>query len=347
MKVSIVVPIYNAEEYLDKSISALLGQTFGDIEVILVENGSTDNSLAICNKYADIDDRIVVIDTKGNVGAGEARNRGIDRASSDYICFFDADDWYEPTIVEKLLRAVVENETDAAVCAYETYVEGTDKRDHHMCEETVFKTRDETRQYVADRFPDGHIGFLWNKIYRLDVIKDCELKFPCLSRLEDGFFNLDFFTVASSLAVIEDELYHYRISNSEDVIRKHDAQYADLVVTLVDSANDAYKAWGVQSNSDELNKFCLNELGTCIENTFIGGWNMGYLERRAYLTQLTMVDTYEDALLHIDVVGKYRQLLHKLLNDEHYILLEFVVRIKYIVKKNFKNFYYKFRRLYE
>ena len=344
MKVSIIVPVYNAEKYLDKSISALLGQTFKDIEVILVENGSTDNSLAICKKYAGKDDRIVVIDTKENVGAGEARNRGIERASGDYICFFDADDWYESTIIEKLLNAVIDNNVDVAICAYEAYVEGTENIDHHACKKAVFKTRRETQQYVADCFPDGHIGFLWNKIYKVSLIKENELKFPYLSRLEDGFFNLDFFTVAESLTVIEDELYHYRISSSKDVIKKHNEEYADLVLTLTDSAYDAYKVWGVKSNSDELNKFCLNELGTCIENTFIGGWGMNYFERKAYLTQLTTIDTYQDALIHIDVIGKYRQLLHILLGKEQFVLLEFVVRIKHFAKKNLRKFYYLLKR---
>lgn len=344
MKVSIVVPIYNAEKYLDKSISALLNQTFRDVEIILVENGSTDNSLDVCKRFADDDVRIRVIDTKENIGAGEARNVGISCATGDYICFFDADDWYESTMVEKLVSSVTANGSDVAICAYEAFVEGTDKRDHHTCKSIICETKKESQQYVADFFPDGHVGFLWNKIYKLSVINDNDIRFPSLNRLEDGFFNLDFFTVASSLSVIEDELYHYRISSSEDVIRKHDAQYADLVVTLVDSANDAFKVWGVQSKSDELNKFCLNELGTCIENTFVGGWGMDYLEQRAYLTQLTMIDTYEDALVHLDVVGKYRKSLHILLSDEHYIILGFVVRLKCFVKKNFKKAYYFLRR---
>lgn len=344
MKVSIVVPVYNAEKYLDKSISALLGQTFGDIEVILVENGSTDNSLAICNKYADIDDRIIVIDTKDNVGAGEARNIGISKAKGEYICFFDADDWYEQTIIEKLLHAAVDYDADVAICAYEAYVEGTNKNDHHSCKSIVYKTKRETQQYVADNFPDGHIGFLWNKIYRLSLIKKNELKFPILSRLEDGFFNLDFFNVAASLVVIEDELYHYRISNSEDVIRKHNKEYADLVATLVDYAKDMYVKWGIKSNSNELEKFCLNELGTCIENTFVGGWRLRYSERKEYLKRISMVDVYKDALIYLDAVGKYRRLLHTLMEKRHFVILEILVRLKCFMKKNFKKVYYEFRR---
>ena len=343
MKVSIVVPVYNAEKYLDKSISALLNQTYSDIEVILVENGSTDNSLDICKRFADFDARIRVIDTKENIGAGEARNVGISRATGEYICFFDADDWYEDTIVEKLVSSVLNNGSDIAICAYEAFVEGTDKKDYHTCKSMICKTKKEAQQYFADCFPDGHVGFLWNKIYKLSVIKDNNIRFPRLSRLEDGFFNLAFFTMAESISVIEDELYHYRISSSEDVVKKHDAEYADLVVTLVDTTNETFEKWGVKNTSDELNKFCLNELGTCIENVFIGGWGMNSFERKAYLHQMTMVDTYQDALLHLDVVGKYRQLLHKLLNSEHYLVLELIVRIKFFVKKNFKNFYYKFR----
>lgn len=344
MKVSIVVPVYNAEKYLDTSILNLLNQTYRDIEIILVENASTDNSLDVCNRYKEKDDRIIVISTKDNVGAGEARNVGLERASGDYICFFDADDQYDLSIVEKLLCAITEQKADVAICAYDAYVEGTDRRDHHTTREFATKDRKETQQYFADSFPDGHVGFLWNKMYNLKVIKGCDLKFPKLSRLEDGFFNLDFFTMANRLVVITDELYHYRISSSEDVIRKHNVEYGDLVLTLVDSAKDAFTAWEVTPNTKELQKFALNELGTCIENTFIGGWGMGYLNRKAYLSQLTGYDTYLDALKDLDMVGEYRRFLHKLLNQEHFILLEIVVRTKHFIKKNFTRFYYLIKR---
>lgn len=344
MKVSIVIPVYNASKYLERSLSCALSQTYKDIEILLVENGSTDNSLDICKEFSDQDRRISVFVADGNVGAGIARNIGIENATGDYICFLDADDWYEDTLVEKMVNAVSNNNADVGICAYEAYIEDGSKVDHHTCNDNYLNNQESVRTYFLNAFPDGHVGFLWNKIYKTSVIKDNHLTFSPLSRLEDGFFNIGFFELANSCVIISDELYHYRVGTADDVIAKHDAKYADLVVTLTDEAFDAHKRWNINASLDEVYKFCLNELGTCIENVFVGGWKFSYYEKLSYLKQFAYIDTYEDAINHIDLVGKYRQLLHILLSSKHYLMLATVIYVKTFIKTNFSKLYYLIKR---
>lgn len=341
MKVSVVVPIYNAEKYLDASIGTLLKQTHTDIEIILVENGSTDGSLEICNRFAKSDNRIQVIHT-GNIGTGAARNLGMSKATGEYICFLDADDWFDTTLIEKYIESV--QGRDFIICGYSAFRDDADVIDSHSFGSHVFNSASEVREYVATWFPDGRVGFTGNKFYKLSVIKENNIQFPELSRLEDGFFNLEFFSYACSGVVIPDELYHYRLAPASAVIQKHDEEYADLVVALTDAILEKRQEWNLSTPTDEAYKFCLNELGTSIENVFVGNWGLDYLSRKNYLVQMMLVDTYEDAIEHLELIGMYRRLLHILLGSNHLILLELLVRVKTFGKGKLTWLYYKLKK---
>jgi len=342
MKVSVVVPIYNSSKYLDLSIGTLLKQTHTDIEIILVDNGSTDNSLEICNCYAEKDNRIQVIHTDDNIGTGAARNLGVSKATGEYVCFLDADDWFDATLLEKYVNRI--DGKDFAICGYLAFRDDADLIDSHSFGTHTFNTKEEVREYVATWFPDGRVGFTGNKFYKLSVIKDNEIVFPELSRLEDGFFNLEFFSYANSGIVIPEELYHYRLAPASVIVQKHNRDYADLVIMLTDATLEKRKEWNLNTPTDEAYRFCLNELGTSIENTFVGDWGMGYIFRKNYLSQLTLIDTYEDAIEHLDLIGRYRRLLHILLNSEHFILLELLVRIKTFGKGKLTWLYYQLKK---
>ncbi len=114
-KVSIVVPIYNAGNRLNKCLKSILNQTFKDFELILVNDGSTDNSLSICEKYKYKDERIRVID-KQNEGSIKTRNRGVEESNSPYIAFVDADDWIDKCMIETLYNETILSDTDITVC---------------------------------------------------------------------------------------------------------------------------------------------------------------------------------------------------------------------------------------
>lgn len=119
-KVSIIIPVYNSENYLDKCILSLLNQSFKNNEYIFVNDGSEDDSLKILKDYSKEDSRIIVID-KQNTGVSDTRNQGIKKASGDYVCFCDADDTYDTHFVEYMLDAIKEKNTDAVRCNYNVY----------------------------------------------------------------------------------------------------------------------------------------------------------------------------------------------------------------------------------
>ncbi len=117
MKISVIIPIYNTEEYLAKCIESVLNQDYDNLEVILVNDGSKDNSLKICEKYAEKDTRIVLID-KENTGVSDSRNHGLKIATGDYIAFVDSDDWIEPNMYSSMLESIIKTGADLCLSSY-------------------------------------------------------------------------------------------------------------------------------------------------------------------------------------------------------------------------------------
>ncbi len=113
--ISVIIPVYNVERDLQRCLDSVIAQTYSHIEILLVDDGSTDNSCMICDRYAGIDSRISVIHQK-NGGVGKARNAGLDAATGDYISFVDADDWLEPEMLEKLLQKAQAADASVAIC---------------------------------------------------------------------------------------------------------------------------------------------------------------------------------------------------------------------------------------
>ena len=121
-RISIIVPIYNVEKYLPRCIESLMGQTYKNIEIILVNDGSTDNCRHICNDYKKRDNRIIVFHQK-NAGVSNARNTGLKVASGQFVGFCDPDDWVESKMYEEMLAAINKKNADIAICGYEYYDE--------------------------------------------------------------------------------------------------------------------------------------------------------------------------------------------------------------------------------
>ena len=128
--ISVIVPIYNVEQYLEKCIESIISQTYKNLQIILIDDGSNDKSGKICNKYAEKDKRVVVIH-KENAGVSEARNTGLDNAKGEWITFVDADDWIEEEYCQRLYNLVIETNSDVALCGYNRVV-GT-KKENKLC----------------------------------------------------------------------------------------------------------------------------------------------------------------------------------------------------------------------
>lgn len=215
--VSIVVTVYKSENYIEKCIKSVVDQSYSNIEIILVLDGVFDQSDIICKKYADLDERIVVIE-KSNEGVSIARNIGIEVAHGERIAFVDADDWLEKDYIEKLVSSSVAD-VDIVICDYYAeYLLSTVKEKFFSTGDCTFSAMDREVLIKNCMLPLGigntggctNVGVPWAKLYRLDFIKKNNLRFkPGLSRMQDMVFNMYAFSHATSIIYISTPLYHY------------------------------------------------------------------------------------------------------------------------------------------
>ncbi len=215
-KVSIIIPIYNAEEYLEECLTSVLAMKGDHIEFLLIDDGSTDKSPVILRRYMKQDPRIVLY-TKKNSGASDTRNFGISKATGDYICFVDADDFVDPRMVDLLL----ENIGDADICV------GKKTRWNQIKD---FKTVDAWEGFTGTvkelkkvyrkyrRSMRGATG----RLYRTDIIRKYDIRFrKDYNYAEDMHFNYDYFCHVNKVCFVDDPVYTYRIHNPESLSSKN------------------------------------------------------------------------------------------------------------------------------
>ncbi|MFE4712061.1 glycosyltransferase family 2 protein [Paenibacillus sp. NPDC056722] len=212
-KVSIIIPVYNTKNYVRRAIESILNQSYKNIELIIVDDGSTDGSSAICDEYKQKDSRINVIHQK-NSGVSAARNNGIINATGQYIQFVDSDDEIKSDMIKTMVDAIEKNKSDLVICGYS------------VIGKQVFNSA--TRLYDATEFlvesylnPDISSLVLssWNMIFKSSILKDNNLRFdPSYVMGEDGLFTLDYLNKCEKVLTINKVFYNYYVFTPEERI---------------------------------------------------------------------------------------------------------------------------------
>ena len=211
-KITVIVPVYNVEHYLNKCLDSLINQTYKNLEIIVINDGSTDNSGKICQEYAQKDNRIIYIE-KENGGQSEARNMGLDRMTGSYVTFVDSDDWVEPDYVEVLYNKLIEYQADIAVGNYYSYNEQEGIFYFHIfgdsCYEKVYDNVSIFENlYESQEMKSFSLISVWGKLYRVDLVK--HLRFDIGKLGEDGYLNQKIYLLAEKTIYLNKGLYAYR-----------------------------------------------------------------------------------------------------------------------------------------
>ena len=206
--VSIVVPIYNAENYLRRCVDSILNQEYTDFELLLVNDGSTDASGDICEEYGDQDPRVIVIQ-KENTGVSDSRNRALDRAQGKYLQFLDSDDWITPDATRLFVRAAEEYGCDMVISDFYRVV-GERLSTKGDIEEEGVLTREEFAAHMMENPADFYYGVLWNKLYRRDIVEEHNLRMDTdINWCEDFMFNLEYIRYAKVFYALHAPIYYY------------------------------------------------------------------------------------------------------------------------------------------
>lgn len=236
IKVSVIVPIYNAADFLRPALDSVIAQTLQGIEIICIDDGSTDKSLEILKEYQEKDERIRIV-TETNAGPALARNNGIRRARGEYLAFLDADDFYHPEFLEELYNLAKRDNLDIAISKYDIY--NTRKARHEASagadHSDIFTPGKVTSK---SEYPDiilaSTTGAAWNKLFRRSFVEDNGLTFLQEVRMyEDVYFTVVAMSLAERVGKVHKILMHHRIHSEQSRAKHFSKYYAQVPVVYL------------------------------------------------------------------------------------------------------------------
>lgn len=227
---SIIVPVYNVERYINECLDSLMNQTYKNIEIIVINDGSSDSSLSLIEEYSRIDDRIRVIDQK-NMGLGYTRNVGIDNAKGDFILFIDSDDYISLNTCEEIEKILSSNdEIDIIVLGRYRFADGVYMQDHVSKEQTYFETGESYLLHCVQN--ECFTASSCNKVFRRSFLKKNKLRFDSGILYEDLLFVFKALICSSSLVVMDFPYYYYRWNRKDSIINTINEKDKDVLYTV-------------------------------------------------------------------------------------------------------------------
>lgn len=327
-KISVIVPIFNAESYIAECLKSIQNQTYTNLEVIVINDGSCDNSGKICKDFANNDERFIYIE-QNNKGVCEARNKGLEISSGDYIFFSDADDWLEPESIQKLYNSIINNKTDLSIGNLNVIVNG--KKILKRVFDKSFSTdnKDWINKYQMSCIGYGYnpnpgtkmnltgLGSMGNKLYKSKIIKEYELKFDTRSGgiYEDNLFVLHYLEYCEAVSFIDYLVYNYRrVSNSNSRgFKKETLDINQKIFSLINEFIFKYKSNYLDEYMKAFYIYVIRRLYDSLGAYFFAkNKNKSNRESMRELKKLLNSKPYSEAIKHVD---------HKLLNYKNHRLI--------------------------
>lgn len=241
-KISVVIPCYNCERFIEKCLESIINQMYDNLEIIVVNDGSTDSTENVVKKY--LSDKRVVYIKQENGGEAAARNSGIEVATGEYIGFVDSDDYIDPDMYCKLYKAISETDSDMAVSNYnQVYSDETIKSDYSTMSGREYKIQEDVLSYwvnvCAASRPNNYV---WTRLYRTEIIEQSGIRFERFTHSADTLFNFKLLTYINKCVLVNEGLYYYvqrQGSGIHTVARKQNLAklYADTFQVLADYYN--------------------------------------------------------------------------------------------------------------
>lgn len=257
--ISIIMPVYKSEKYLRKSIETVLSQNFKDFELLLVDDCSPDSSGAICDEYSEKDNRVRVLHLVENGGAGNARNEAMKVVNGKYLCFLDADDYFDSNMLETLVNSVNENPAKVVIFGLvEEYLNRNGKvasTKKVTYENKILRDKESVRNEVLSLELVDLYGYPCNKMYDIEFLKSTGAVFPKMKFNEDIIFNIDVFMDIDSCNILDFAPYHY-IKHSSSTTGSFIPTYFDDIMVKIDKLYKQFKYWDMLSN-ENLNTIAL------------------------------------------------------------------------------------------
>ena len=301
--ISVIVPVYNVEKVLYHCIDSILNQSFVDFEILLVNDGSTDNSGRICDKYAEKDTRVKVIH-KQNGGVSSARNAGIEAAQGEYICFVDSDDYLESNYLKELIETKKKYpDFDNVWCGFQTVEDyyNNNKKAYDVERDNDYSFSD--LNSIMDLFEKWFVQMPWNKLYKTKTIVENSIVFPPeLSLGEDYIFNLRYLDCTNGkIVVINKPLYDYLRDGKESLDNKYYANLLEIYRRLNSEIEKYAEKWslsGVQISKMYSSFFF--RLENVLRNTFNKKNKESFRKKLKYNNEILNSNDFQESMKKMD-----------------------------------------------
>jgi glycosyltransferase involved in cell wall biosynthesis len=268
--VSIIVPVYNVAPYIKKCLQSILDQTYPNFEVIVVDDGSPDNSLQIVEAFTD--PRIKTY-SKPNGGLSDARNFGLQRCRGDFVCFVDSDDWVHPDYLSDMLQRVLETRADLVICGFS---QENISPDEQLVSSIDYCPNQRTFKRGTDKLPMDDLylsllGYAWNKLYSRQLIEQAPTRFEVgTSLIEDILFNGSLLKTTQQVAFCERNLYYYANRQRPTLIKKYYPDAMDLKLRRIETLQGIFRVWNASDRQieDLISRLTLDSLNFSLDNYF-------------------------------------------------------------------------------
>lgn len=333
--ISIIVPIYNSENYIERCVNSLINQTYKNLEIILINDGSTDNSIKLCEAFAKKDKRVKIIN-KENEGVSIARNIGIENSHGDYIMFVDIDDWIDNDTIEQMYNVVKKENVDIVKC--NSVNEFLSKKTYNLIADEISNIRMVDNKYKIEILKilstTSKLNVVWGQLVRKDIIENIRFE-SNIGYGEDLLFNVQCLKKCTSMYFLNKSLYHYYI-NQDGICRDYSKQVLDKkiqdVLYIYPQILDIVNSWDNKFEKQISGKF-IKEL---LENI------------------LRMIMVYEDEVLYKKIIAdiinnkNYRKCIGNLTKEDIIIRkYKFKIPLKLLYDKKIKTLYIYAKFIYK
>lgn len=339
IKVSIIMPVYNAEKYLAKSIKSMLEQTLREIELILVNDGSNDASATICDEYSQTDNRIRVIHKK-NEGACIARNIGISLAQGEYLQLVDADDYCELNMLEEQYELAKKTQAEVVMCGlkYDIHLKNGDiLYELNNYKNLQLQGVEEIKHVMMDLIDNMLFNYTHNKLYKLDFLKKHQIQFiEWLPIDQDTNFNLDVFKHLNRLTLTRRAYYHYIKSFNETIVTRYHPDKFEVRTFRYERMRNLFKDLGINTveNKKKLASIYVHQVIECFEMYFHSKCSLNVKEKKQKIKELIIYKDVRVAMNSTDhCKSRYTNLIYYLMKKKYVFFIYLVVQQKCYIKK--------------
>lgn len=338
IKVSVIMPVYNAEKYLSKSIESMLSQSLKEIELILVNDGSKDNSLEICREYEKKDNRITVINKK-NGGACIARNTGIEKARGKYIQLVDADDYIESNMLEEQYNLGEKTDAQVVMCGMKFDVHQKNGQivisEAHY-KDIVLRSQDDIKPIFMDLFDNLLFNYTHNKLYNTEFLRSNNLNFiEWLPIDQDTNFNIDVFRVLDRLTISTKSYYHYVKTFEETIVSRYHSNKFEVRTFRYDRLKQLLIDWDIynETNKKQLASMYIHYVIECFEMFNHEKCQLSIDEKKKEIRNILKTMQVKEAINEIEFTNSYyTNLVYKSMKKNRINSICALVKIKKFLK---------------